>query len=161
MYYPKRNAIVKTITVILMLVLSCSTLFMTACTAEQKPSGEGAEGAEASRAEQILSGMSLDEKISQMIIPAIRTWNEEDVTDLSKVPELAEALRAHQYGGIILFGSNVSDTEQLARLVSDLQVNNAQIEGASAHIPYFLPLDPHDRQYGDRCNRRSWSRQCF
>ena len=138
MYYPKRNAIVKTITVILMLVLSCSTLFMTACTAEQKPSGEGTE---ASRAEQILSGMSLDGKISQMIIPAIRTWNEEDVTDLSKVPELAEALRAHQYGGIILFGSNVSDTEQLARLVSDLQVNNAQIEGASAHIPYFLPLD--------------------
>ena len=113
-------------------------LFMTACSSGQKPSGNEKESL---GPDQILSEMTMDEKISQMIIPAIRTWNDEDVTDLSKVPALAEALRAHQYGGIILFGSNVSDTEQLARLVSDLQVNNAQIEGVSAHIPYFLPLD--------------------
>ena len=89
----------------------------------------------------VISAMSMDEKISQLIIPAIRTWNEENVTDLGAVPELASALRSHQYGGIILFGSNITGTEQTARLVNDLQQNNLQIEGTSAHIPYLMPVD--------------------
>jgi len=45
-------------------------------------------------------------------------------------PELAEALRKHQYGGIILFGANIQDTEQVAKLLSDLQINNAENENA-------------------------------
>lgn len=90
--------------------------------------------------ENILAGMTLEEKISQMIIPAIRSWNGANVTDLNAVPELAEALRKHQYGGIILYGVNITDEEQTARLVSDLQKNNAQIE-ASTKIPYLMPLD--------------------
>lgn len=89
----------------------------------------------------IISAMSLDEKISQLIIPAIRTWNDADVTDLSAAPELASALRNHQYGGIILFGGNITGAEQATRLVYDLQKNNMQIEGASAHIPYLMPVD--------------------
>ena len=93
------------------------------------------------RAEEILAGMSLDEKVSQMIVPAIRTWNGENVTDLSKTPELAEALRKHPYGGIILYGANVSDTGQVTRLIADLQANNAAIEPVSAHIPYLMPVD--------------------
>ena len=52
--------------------------------------------------DKVVSKMTMDEKISQMIIPAIRTWNEEKVTDLSAVPELKAALQKHQYGGIIL-----------------------------------------------------------
>ena len=83
----------------------------------------------------------MDEKISQMIIPAIRTWNEENVTDLSAVPELAQVLRNHQYGGIILFGANITGAEQTARLVNDLQENNLKIEGTSARIPYLMPVD--------------------
>ncbi len=100
-----------------------------------------AEEKGAGRAEEILAGMSLDEKVSQMIVPAIRTWNGENVTDLSKTPELAEALRKHQYGGIILYGANVSDTGQVTRLIADLQANNAAIEPVSAHIPYLMPVD--------------------
>ena len=93
------------------------------------------------KVDQIVAKMSMDEKISQMIIPAIRTWNEENVTDLSAVPELKEALQKHQYGGIILFGANIKGAEQVTRLIDDLQTNNLQNETASAHIPYFLPLD--------------------
>ena len=93
------------------------------------------------RAQNIVSEMSMDEKISQMIIPAIRTWNEENVTDLNRVPELKEALKKHQYGGIILFGSNITDNEQVTRLIYDLQENNAQNESASVHIPYLTPVD--------------------
>ena len=93
------------------------------------------------KAEDVLAGMTLDEKISQMIIPAIRTWDEKDVTKLADVPELAEALRRHQYGGIILYGSNVKNTVQTTNLIMDLQKNNLQIESASTHVHYFMPVD--------------------
>ena len=99
------------------------------------------EAALAAEADRILGGMSMDEKISQMIIPAIRTWDEQDVTDLDQVPALAEALRRHQYGGIILFSGNVIGNGQTAKLIADLQANNAQIEGVSTSIPYFMPVD--------------------
>ena len=91
--------------------------------------------------DQILQGMSLDEKISQMIIPAIRSWNDVNVTDLSAAEGLKEALCRHQYGGIILYGANISGIEQTARLLYDLQENNKAAEGVSTHIPYLLPLD--------------------
>ena len=91
--------------------------------------------------EQILASMTMDEKISQMIIPAIRTWDGENVTDLNVVPELQEALKKHQYGGVILFEQNVTGTEQVVRLVSDLQENNLEMEDVSCHIPYLTPVD--------------------
>ena len=93
------------------------------------------------KVDQIVAKMSMDEKISQMIIPAIRTWNEENVTDLSAVPELKEALQKHQYGGIILFGANIKGAEQVTRLIDDLQTNNLQNQTASTHIPYLTPVD--------------------
>jgi len=96
---------------------------------------------EDSMVESILSRMSQDEKVSQMIIPAFRTWNEENVTDLSAVPELAEALQKHQYGGVILFGANVNGTEQTTRLLYDLQLNNAKNENVSVSIPYLTTVD--------------------
>ncbi len=91
------------------------------------------------------SSSAIERKIAQMIMPAIRTWEGEDngVTDLSAVPKLAEALRKHQYGGVILFGANVVDADQTVRLVHDLQVNNAQSADAQATglIPYFIAAD--------------------
>ena len=89
----------------------------------------------------IVSRMTLDDKLSQMIIPAIRTWNDNEVTDLDEVPELKEALKKHQYGGIILYGQNIKNTEQTVKLVSGLQANNLSNEEVSAHIPYLMPLD--------------------
>ena len=72
-------------------------------------------------AESILSAMSLDDKISQMIIPAIRSWDGVDLTNLSEASGLAEALRKHQYGGVILFAMNVKDVSQTVQLIRDLQ----------------------------------------
>ena len=137
-------------------VLSVFVLAASACAKQPAPTpsaspavtpeatevpAETAPAAEEPKAEEILAGMSLDEKISQMIIPAIRTWDEKDVTNLAEVPELAEALQRHQYGGIILYGSNVKFTSQTAKLVLDLQNNNLKNTSVSAHIPYFMPLD--------------------
>ena len=66
------------------------------------------------------------------------TFDGTDVTELNE--ELAAALRSHQYGGVLLYGSNVKGTEQTARLISALQQNNAQIADV-AHVPYLLPVD--------------------
>jgi len=97
------------------------------------------------RVETLLAGMSLEQKIAQMIMPAIRSWEggENGMTDLSAVPDLAAALQRHQYGGVILFGQNIEDTEQTLRLVHDLQANNAQSADAKATsvIPYFVAAD--------------------
>ncbi len=107
-------------------------VLLSACSANNTPEG---------KINRIISKMSLDEKVSQMIIPAIRTWNEENVTDLEACPELSEVLQRHQYGGIILFGANISGNEQTAKLLYDLQDNNSRISTASAHIPYMTPVD--------------------
>ena len=121
----------KFISIILTITLLTSTYLLSGC---------GAVKGDA-RISELVKKMSLDEKISQMIIPAFRTWNEENVTDLSSFPELSEALRRHQYGGVILFGSNITGNEQVTRLLHELQDNNKQIEGVSTHIPYLTPVD--------------------
>lgn len=93
---------------------------------------------EAAPIEEMLAGMSLEDKIAQMIMPAMRAWDGEKVTALPNAPALAEALRRHPYGGVILFGQNIVDAGQTVRLVSDLQANNAQVAGA---VPYFIAAD--------------------
>ena len=118
-----------------------------ACSAASQ--GEGAQPASQvasdDRVETLLASMSVEQKIAQMIMLAIRSWGGEEngVTDLSAVPDLAAALQKHQYGGVILFGANVEDTEQTLRLVHDLQANNAQSADAKATsvIPYFVAAD--------------------
>lgn len=97
--------------------------------------------------DSIISEMTLDEKISQMIMIAIRTWDKDkvgedkaNVTDLAAVPDLAAALKKHQYGGIILFGQNITGNEQVANLVQQLQANN-DVPGVSRRIPYFMAVD--------------------
>ena len=84
----------------------------------------------------VISAMSMDEKISQLIIPAIRTWNEENVTDLGAVPELASVLRSHQYGGIILFGRNIA-----RRRISALNAGMQQAVRGINGIGLFIGAD--------------------
>ena len=94
---------------------------------------------------QLSNTMSLEQKVAQMIMPAIRTWGNDrkSVTDLSACPGLAEALRRHQYGGLILFNANIVNTDQTVRLISDLQANNARCSDAEAAgvIPYLIAAD--------------------
>ena len=114
---------------VLALTLTCSlTLGMSASAAQ-------------GNVQNLLDGMSLDDKLSQMIIPAFRTRKATGaakgagVTDLDQAPELAQALKKHNYGGVILFGSNVKGTEQTAKLLHQLQANNA------GSVPYLTAVD--------------------
>lgn len=89
---------------------------------------------------EVVARMSLEDKIAQMIVPSMRTWDKKNVQVLSDAPALAEALRKHPYGGVILFGANVSSVSQLGTLVNDLQANNWQAD-TNAHIPYLMFID--------------------
>lgn len=109
------------------------------------------------RAAKILSNMTLEQKVSQMIMPCFRTWESSEanvnVTDLNEVSELAAALRKHQYGGVILFGQNITSAEQVLRLIDDLQQNNAKgaADKKADIIPYLVSCD----QEGGAVNRFS------
>lgn len=102
-----------------------------------------------SKVDRMIAGMTLDQKISQMIMPSFRRWDpaNKNVTDLSELPGLAAALKRHQYGGVILFGQNIIDTAQTARLISHLQKNNA----GTGNVPYLVASD----QEGGAVNRLS------
>lgn len=76
-------------------------------------------------AEAILQTMSLDEKIAQMVMPAIRVWGIDDPKPVTKLnEELTEAFQKHAFGGVILFAQNLTDTEQTVKLTDALQEAN-------------------------------------
>ncbi|MCR4672466.1 MAG: glycoside hydrolase family 3 protein [Lachnospiraceae bacterium] len=77
--------------------------------------------------EEILAGMTLRDKVEQMLVVSYRVWENDssdksiytDVTELND--ELRQALTEHHYGGTVLFSQNVRDAEQVVRLVADMQ----------------------------------------
>lgn len=71
------------------------------------------------KAEKLVSKMTLEQKIGQMIMPAFRTWDGEGVTSLND--DIRGAIKKYGFGGIILFAENCKGTEQTAKLISDLQ----------------------------------------
>lgn len=92
-------------------------------TKKGKPSFEGKvvkqQGDRYNIIEKAIDGMSLEEKIGQMLMPDFRNWNGENVTEM--LPEIEQAVKQYHLGGVILFRENVVTTEQTARLVADYQ----------------------------------------
>lgn len=81
-----------------------------------------------SKAEQYLSAMTTEEKISQMIMPAFRVsvdaeGNKTDVTQINS--DIAQSLEKHGYAGVILFAQNTQTNADTLRLTDALQKANA------------------------------------
>lgn len=66
-----------------------------------------------------INGMTLDEKIGQMLMPDFRNWKGQNVTKM--LPEIEQLIQEYHLGGVILFRENVVTTEQTARLVAEYQ----------------------------------------
>ncbi len=60
-----------------------------------------------SKAKEIVSNMTLEEKLGQMIMPDFRIWQEEgakEPSDLTEInSEVAEVIDKYDLGGVILF----------------------------------------------------------
>ena len=106
--------------------------------------------------EAILSGMTLEEKVGQMMIVSFRVWKEmpeggsegnqtvenaEEEIPAVNVTELNDPIRQsladYHFGGTLLFAENCRDAEQVARLVADLQATNQ----AGGGLPLLVCAD--------------------
>ena len=96
--------------------------------------------------ESILSGMSLEEKVGQMIFASFRTWKEapaegEEEPEVVNVTELNDAIRAcirdYHFGGMLLFETNCANAEQMVRLVAEIQSANR----AGGGLPMLVAAD--------------------
>jgi beta-N-acetylhexosaminidase len=70
--------------------------------------------------DKAIAGMTLEEKVGQMMMPDFRKWNGKDVT--SMLPEIEALVKKYKVGGVILFRENVVNTEQTIQLVHDYQL---------------------------------------
>ncbi|WP_337017402.1 beta-N-acetylhexosaminidase [Oceanobacillus massiliensis] len=87
-----------------------------------KPSGETVikeTGKRYNVIENAIAGMTINEKIGQMLMPDFRNWDGENVTEM--LPEIEQLVKDYHLGGVILFAENVVATEQTAQLVADYQ----------------------------------------
>lgn len=70
--------------------------------------------------------MTLEQKISQLMIPAFRFWMEDGVR--RPVHELNGEMRAllerHRFGGVILFDTNIDNVRQTAELIASIREAN-------------------------------------
>lgn len=95
-----------------------------------------------SRVEDIISGMSLRDKITQTLEVDFRKWNMDgdtaNATDFTVMnDQVAKIIEDYNFGAIILFANNVQGTEQSFNLVHDMQEANARDGG----IPLIISTD--------------------
>ncbi len=80
-----------------------------------------------SKCDEILSGMSTEEKIAQKLMPTFRYFTNEN-GELSPVKEIngdiSDLLGKHGFSGVILFAQNISSAEQTVKLIDDMQTAN-------------------------------------
>ena len=104
-------------------------------------------------AEQMLSGMTIEEKDGQMMAVSFRVWKEvpteetltventEQTNPAVNITELNDEIRAcltkYHFGSVVLFAQNCQDAEQTLRLVMDMQSANA----AGSRIPLLISTD--------------------
>ena len=84
------------------------------------------ESEEYSRAEEILSKMTLEEKAAQMTIVAFDVWNS----------DVEQCFLDTKPGGFILFSKNITDADSLKNLTSTLSLNSKD-----AGVPAFIAVD--------------------
>ena len=88
------------------------------------------------RAQEIVSHMTLEEKIGQQLMVSFRYFKDENnelkgVTEINA--DIENAIGKYGFGGVILFAQNCTGTEQTARLVYELQ--------KAAKMPMLVAID--------------------
>ena len=98
---------------------------------------------------EILAGMSTEQKLAQMMIITLRSdmQGTKCVTQLD--PSYEDLLEKYDFGGLILFAGNIVDTEQTVTLIRDCQT-------AAMNSPLGIPMLVCVDQEGGRVNRVSF-----
>ncbi|WP_145524389.1 glycoside hydrolase family 3 protein [Yersinia vastinensis] len=89
-------------------------------------------------AEKVISKMSFDEKLGQILMVDIRSWSNDNSSDKKPFTEINDTVSQiiHDYhlGSIILFRENLIDTPQTVELINNLQ-------RARSNLPLFISTD--------------------
>ncbi len=117
----------------------------TAGASEPVITTEGTEKPVREQAENIISGMTLEQKIAQMLSISLQYWSDGDSTENTTAlnDKQKALLTKYDFGGITLFGKNITGTEQAVRLTAEIQA------AALASEPGIPMLISADQEGGD------------
>ncbi|WP_392551914.1 glycoside hydrolase family 3 protein [Orbus wheelerorum] len=89
-------------------------------------------------AKQIVSEMSFEEKIGQMLMFDFRKWDVDELQNKKLVidpnPEINNIIKQYHLGSVILFRENLVNVEQMVKLIASLQQ-------ARTNLPLFISTD--------------------
>ena len=100
-------------------------------------------GAQTDPVEKLLQGMSLQDKIAQMLMVDLRYWDEDPGDDVQRRDfthmndQVREILARYRFGSVILFSQNLADTEQIFHLTEDM--HKAVLSGGG--LPLLICTD--------------------
>ena len=94
-------------------------------------------------------GMSLDQKLGQMLCLDFRTWNGSPVTEIND--EIRNIIHRYHIGSVILFSENFVNRKQTKRLINDLK----QASVNAGDPPLLICVD----QEGGRVERFAFGRK--
>ncbi len=118
-------------------ILLAAMLVLSGCSAPASArssalSPASSQETSVSREEEILSSMSLREKLEQMLIIDIRNWNGIEFRKMND--EAAALFQDFHFGGVILFAENYSDAPGTAELILSMQQRNQESGGFGMFI---------------------------
>ena len=113
-------------------LLSTALTLLLIATMSITPSAQTKALTPEDQAAEIVSKMTVEEKVGQMLMPDFRNWNGSGFTVMNG--EVKGVIEKYHLGGVILFAENVKGTEQTTRLVDGLQQ-------ASPKIPLLITID--------------------
>lgn len=97
------------------------------------------------RVERLVDEMTTRQKITHMIMPDFRKWQQDGETapkDLTVVnEEIAKILDDYDFGGVILFAENVKETKQTLALTQGMQDAVLTNKANNGKIPLFIAID--------------------
>ncbi|WP_426350227.1 glycoside hydrolase family 3 N-terminal domain-containing protein [Alloiococcus sp. CFN-8] len=122
------------------MVNKLTALFLTALLSVSKSAYKEAEDVR-----KIIDSMTLEQKITQMLMPDFRQWkgsgdaSEKDMTLLDS--EVADIIDDYDLGGVILLDNNVKETDQTLKLTYDMQKAAMDNKANNGSIPLFIAID--------------------
>lgn len=139
------------------IIILCICFFMTGCTVNNKPNIEPESNIEdeikdenkcdedkeltpEEIKEQIIlnkiSEMSIEEKVGQLFMVEFRQDENGDITSINE--DITEKIQKYHLGGVILFGENIKDTNQVKDFINDIK--------NSSPSPLFIGIDEEGGQ---------------
>ncbi len=107
---------------------SICLLLAAALLAAGAPAFAYADEAAAAAPESILSSMTTQDKVAQMLMPMLRYYVDEEGCRHGMdvlTEDAAKTLETYGFAGIVLFAQNTADTQKAVKLVDDMQRANA------------------------------------